>query len=244
MQGTIGRGIRRRVRRAVTWRPLAAGTETVDVARLVAPLRYDVLVRAEFLEWLSARLDEDPRRLAAEAEDLPYGVWYRQVEVERFRPHLASDPQARSRAFADRVARTAALVRSFEDRGFDAAHPVRLRHTRRVRPADSGLTVDKQLHVGDGGHRLALLLRAGLDLEPEMYVVDPRPFPVIDNTAVLARHLDLDGSRYAAFLGPWYVGRPVPSVADLVEAVTLESPDRLPELRAVMARHLGVGGTR
>lgn len=241
MQGTIRRGIRRRLRRAVTWRPRHAGTETVDIAALVAPMRLDVLVRARFLDWLEPRLDTDPVALAREAAGEPYAAWFRHVEVARFRPHLATDPAAYDVVFADRVQRTAVLLRSYLERGFDAAHPVTLRSTSRPRPADSGLLVDKTLHVGDGGHRLALLLRDGRPLLPEMYVVDPRPMPVLDNTTLLVARLEVPSDEYAAFLAPRYAGRPVSSLAELEAVVAAERPELVAELGAVTRAHLSAG---
>lgn len=241
MQGSIGRGIRRRLRRAVTWRPIRAGVEPVDIAELIAPLRLDVLVRARFLDWLEPRLDDDPVEVARQASDEAYAVWFRHVEVARFRPHLAADPAALEAAYLDRVGRTATLLRSYLSRGFDAGHPVTLRRTSRVKAADSGLVVGKTLHVGDGGHRLALLLRDGLALQAEMYVVDPRPMPVIDNTSVLVRHLDVGAAEYASFLAPRYARGPVSSLAELEAVVGERSAAEAAELRAVMRAHLAAG---
>ncbi|MEO7269238.1 MAG: hypothetical protein ABIW49_08550 [Knoellia sp.] len=241
MQGSVGRGIRRRVRRAVTWRPTRAGTDPVDIAELIAPLRFDVLVRARFLDWLEPRLDDDPVVVARQASDGAYAVWFRHVEVARFRPHLVGDEKALETAFIDRVGRTATLLRSYLSCGFDACHPVTLRRTSGVQAADSGLVVAKTLHVGDGGHRLALLLRDGLLLQPGMYVVDPRAMPVIDNTSVLVRHLDVGAAEYASFLAPWYVPGPVSSLAELEAAVGEGAPARAAELRAVTRTHLAAG---
>lgn len=241
MQGSIGRGVRRRVRRAVTWRPTRLGTEPVDISGLIAPLRLDVLVRARFLDWLEPRLDSDPAVVSQHAMDQPYAAWFRHVEVARFRPHLADDPATLAAAYADRVGRTAALLRSYLAHGFDTGHPVTLRHTSRARTADSGLVVDKALHVGDGGHRLALLLRDGRALEPAMYVVDPRPMPVIDNTSVLVRHLETGSAEYAQFLAPWYAPGAGGSLEELQAAVERNSSDRLVELQTVMSTHLAAG---
>ncbi|MFC7486359.1 hypothetical protein ACOCJ7_14025 [Knoellia sp. CPCC 206453] len=241
MQGSVGRGIRRRVRRAVTWRPTRAGTDPVDIAELIAPLRFDVVVRARFLDWLEPRLDDDPVATARQALDHEYAAWFRHIEVARFRPHLASDEVALRTAYGDRVGRTATLLRSYLVRGFDPSHPVTLRRTSSARTADSGLLVAKTLHVGDGAHRLALLLRDGLPLQPEMYVVEPRPMPVIDNTSVLVRHLDVGAGEYASFLAPWYAAGRVASLAGLEAAVGEGAPERVAELRAVMRTHLAAG---
>ncbi|MGL5815919.1 MAG: hypothetical protein ACRCYR_00035 [Phycicoccus sp.] len=246
MQGSVRRGVTRRVRRVVTWRPRSVGTEPVDIAALVAPLRLDVLVRARFLDWLEPRLDAgldaaDLDALVADAHHEPYAVWFHRVEVTRFRPHLVADPAALEAAFADRVRRTAALLRSYREHGFDPAHPVTLRVTG-VRPlSDSGLTVAKTLHVGDGGHRLALLLRDGRPLEQGMYVRDPRPMPVIDNTSLLVGPLGIPADEYVAFLAPWYSGSAVTSLAALEAAVAAESATRAAELRAVIRTHLAAG---
>jgi len=192
------------------------------------------------MDWLEPRLDDDPAAVASQASHEAYAVWFRHVEVARFRPHLAGDEAALQSAYVDRVGRTAALLRSYLSRGFDAAHPVTLRSTR-VKASDSGLVVAKTLHVGDGAHRLALLLRDGLPLQPDMYVVDPRPMPVIDNTSVLVRHLDVGADEYASFLAPWYAHAPASSLAELEATVREGGPEQVAELRAVVRTHLAAG---
>lgn len=244
MQGRLVRGLRRRVRRGVTWRPTTGGADPVDIASLIAPLRYDVVVRADFFDWVEPRLDQDPEEVARAAGDHPYAVWFRHIEVARFRPHLRHDEPALHKAFVDRVSRSAILLRSYLDRGFDATQPVTLRSTASSVHADSGLHVDKSLHVGDGGHRLALLLRDDRPLEPQMYVVDPRRMPVIDNTNVLVRHLKVSSSDYAHFLAPRYVGRKMDSLRQLEAAVARDAPHLLAELRAVIEAHIAAGVKR
>ncbi|MGL4744652.1 MAG: hypothetical protein ACRCXL_09750 [Dermatophilaceae bacterium] len=217
------------------------GTEPIEIAALVAPLRYDVVVRARFFDWLEPRLDDDLEGVVAAAHHEPYAVWFRRVEVARFRPHLAGEPAALETAFADRVRRTAALLRSYGERGFDWASPVTLRVTGVSPRSDSGVTVAKTVHVGDGGHRLALLLRDARQLEPGMYVRDPRPMPVIDNTSLLVGPLGLRAEEYAAFLAPGYGQPAVSSLEALEVAVSAGSPARQEELRAVIRTHLAAG---
>ena len=197
---------RRTVRRAMTWRPKSAGRHDVDVASLISPLRYDVLVRAEFFTFLEQwgdRRPDDGDALVAAAGELPYATWFRSVAMARFRPWVLGDPVLLQQQFRERVLSALALWRSFRGRGFDPTHPVTLRWTAGPLRTDTGLMIDRRLHVGDGGHRLALLLSAGLPLSADLYRVDRRPQrTLIDNTAVLVPALGIAGRGVRAGSSP------------------------------------------
>ena len=192
------------VRRAVTWKPKKAGDRVIDIAEVISPLRYDVLVRAQFFASSGeARRGAQPRGLVAAATTEPYAVWFREVAMARFRPWVLEDPDllGRLRRAGALQSRTAALVpgpglRPLQPR--DPAGDLR-------RPAQRHRGPDPR----DGprrrrGHRLALLLRAGSALEPSMYRLDPRPMPLISNTAVLHRALGLQRRAYLAFIARAY----------------------------------------
>lgn len=227
----------RTLRRAVTWKPKRAGTERLDVAELISPLRYDVLVRAEFFSFLESRPSgESPEGLVGAAWDEPYAVWFREVAMARFRPWVLEDPDLMASSFQERVLASAALLKSFSENGFDPRCPVTLRVTEGLRTSDTGVQVARTVHVGDGGHRLALLLHSGTELMPGMYRLDPRPMPLIDNTSILLRSLEVGQDEYLRFLAPRYTDRPCEDIASLREAVA-DDAALLAELDSVLAVH-------
>lgn len=232
---------RRTVRRAATWRPKVDGRQDVDIAWLISPLRYDVLVRAQlftvFAERAEAGMDER-EALVADARRLPYATWFRSVAMARFRPWVLGDPVVVEQQFRERVLSALTLWRSFQDRGFDPAHPITLRATDGPLGTDSGLTVDRRLHVGDGGHRLALLLSAGLPLSAALYRVDRRPQrTLIDNTAVLVPALGLADEEYIRFVSRGYAPTEYTDAAMLLRDVRAADTRRADELASVLGRH-------
>ncbi len=229
--------LQRTVRRATTWRPKRAGTETIDIAALISPLRYDVHVRAQFFGMLAARPAGEPiEQLVDAALQAPYAVWFRHIAMARYRPWVLKDEELFRQQFTERVVTAKALYESVTASGFDPRHPVTLRGTARPQRSDSGAMIHRRVHVGDGGHRLAILLSLGLPLEPRMYVIDPRPMPVIDNTGILAAHLRLGEAEYAAFLAQGYGDhRPASSLAQLRTLAAGWSAQERAELEDVLA---------
>jgi len=208
------------------------------VAELISPLRYDVLVRAQFFEFLAHRpTGGTADRLVADAWQEPYAVWFREVAMARFRPWVLKDPVALRSNFAERVLASRDLLKSFDTNGFDARTPVTLRLTTGVQTTDTGARVSRTVHVGDGGHRLALLLQAGSDLLPHMYRLDPRPMPLIDNTAVLLGPLGIPEPDYCDFIGGGYGRRGHSEVGSLLAAVARDDPASGDELRSVLEAH-------
>lgn len=234
--------LRRTARRAATWRPKTAGGQSLSVLELVSPLRYDVLVRADLfalVEQQRAAGRGSDAEVVAAAREGAYAVWFEKVAMARFRPWVLQDRDLFEAQFAERVTRSVALWDSFRSGGFDSRHPVTLRGARAGLPTDSGAVVDRHVHVGDGGHRLALLLAAGQDLEPGHYRVDHRPMVrLIDNTAALLGPLGLTEAEHVAFLAHGYGAAGVSGVTDaesLLEHVRTHRPDRLGELTSVLA---------
>jgi hypothetical protein len=229
----------RTLRRAMTWQPKRKGDNPIRVAKLISPLRYDVLVRAQFFEFLSGRpVDEPADQLVTAAWDEPYAVWFRDVAMARFRPWVLKDPQALKDGYAERVLASRDLWKSFTSNGFDARTPVTLRLSAGMQTTDTGARVSRTIHVGDGGHRLALLLQSGSDLLPEMYRLDPRPMPLIDNTALLLQPLGVSDADYCAFLRGGYTRRSCPDLRSLVTVVSEEDAMAGAELRSVIDAHL------
>jgi hypothetical protein len=228
----------RTLRRALTWQPKRRGAEALSVPELISPLRYDVLVRAQFFEFLTHRpAGETADRLVAAALEEPYAVWFREVAMARFRPWVLKDPVALRSNYAERVLSSRDLLKSFNTNGFDAKTPVTLRLTSGVRTSDTGARVSRTVHVGDGGHRLALLLQSGSDLLPHMYRLDPRPMPLIDNTAVLLAPLGISEADYCSFVEAGYGRHGFSDVQSLLAAVSVDDAEAGAELRSVLEAH-------
>lgn len=218
----------------MTWHPKRPGDMPIRIPELISPLRYDVLVRAKFFDFLSARpAGESVDHLVRAAWAEPYAVWFREVAMARFRPWVLEDPGAIQSGYTERVVASRDLLRSFHTNGFDTRAPVTLRVTSGVQVADSGARTSHTVHVGDGGHRLALLLQSESDLQPGMYRLDPRPRRVIDNTARLVGPLRISDTEYCAFLQPGYTQQECPDLETLV-AVVAQDPSAAAELRTVM----------
>lgn len=235
--------VRRTLRRASTWRPKSAGKVTLNISRLISPLRYDVQVRVGFFDLLAereGRLSE--ARLHSLAWDSPYGEWFRAVAMPRFRPWVLHDPAVARETFQERVRSAQALRVSFLKSGFDHRTPVTLRSTRSEVLTESGIFVNRRLHVGDGGHRLALLLHSGQHLSPQMYRIDSRGVPPIDNTAVLLHRLQIRRADYVRFLGHGYSDSLCTDLDQLREVAMREQPDLVRELESVIAVHIPLTG--
>ncbi|MGV8908968.1 MAG: hypothetical protein ACOH1Y_08280 [Propionicimonas sp.] len=220
----------------------------MNIRALISPLRYDVVVRADFFIFLKARLSEGARRaedFGEAALDQPYFVWFRQVAMARFRPWVLEDEDLLHQQFTERVQASIDLWVSFGQNGFDLAHPVTLRAGSGPMPTDSGAVIDRRLHVGDGGHRLALLLANGVEeLGPGMYRVDPRPMAqLIDNTAVLLPAIPVSVGDYVRFLAHGFASRGGQGSPDnltletLIEDVRQNRSGQLGELERLLNVH-------
>lgn len=237
MKRSVKATVVRSVRRVVTWQPKRQGHTPLDIEELISPLRYDVLVRADFFRFLRSRpTGESDESLLGAAWDEPYAVWFREVAMARFRPWVLKDPKLLSENFAERVLASRALLASFQSRGFDRSSPVILRVTSGERQTDTGAVVTRTVHVGDGGHRLALLMQADSPLLPDMYRLDPRPTPLIDNTAVLLGPLHLSEEAYASFIAKGYGVRGCSDLTTLQRRLAGD-PARAAELASVLNAH-------
>ncbi len=214
------------------------GEDAIDILRLISPLRYDVMIRAQFLaELRNRKVSEPPTELPDFALDHPYFTWFKHVESARFFPKLLDDPDHLLERYRARVSRAVATLRSFESVGFDPRHPVTMSETPGGAVTDSGTAVSNTLHIRDGCHRLALLLINGLRVEPEMYRSGLRRGPVLDNTALLLRHMDIPDDDYARFLSRGFSPREYSSVSDLRDMVAGETPERLTEFNEIVGAH-------
>jgi hypothetical protein len=242
-----------RVRKALARRSAAElpADGPADLGELVSPLRYDILVRAEYFTFLAERLEQfeaDFEGFFATALTHPYYTWFTTIALPRFRPHDAATEARRQAAYRQRLHEAASLYRSVQARGYDGVgHPLLLRAAEPGARTDSGKLVPRRLYAGDGCHRLALLLHLGCrSLPPEWYRIRRVARP-LDNTAPLLGALRVPAAPYYRFLALGYAGNrdgdgdgvaPAPLPGDreaLLRHVAARAPERLEELRQVLA---------
>src|SRR5688500_9377693 len=116
----VGRGLSPR------YRP---GVEPLVIDELISPLRYDVLVRSQFFEFLTASrplFDASPERFVAAVRETDYHRWYRTVAVHAIGIAEQSD-EVVEQAFHSRVLRSVALADSVAVRGFVPKPPLTVR---------------------------------------------------------------------------------------------------------------------
>jgi len=236
-----------RVRRALARRSAAErpGDGPADVGELVSPLRYDVLVRAEYFSFLAERLEQFERDFEgyfAAALTHPYHTWFTTIALPRFRPRDAVTEARRQAAYRQRLTDAASLYRSVQEHGFDGVrYPLLLRAAAPGAATASGKLVPRRLYAGDGCHRLALLLHLGYRaIPPEWYRVRTVAAP-LDNTGPLLGPLRVPAAAYYRFLALGYAGAGYGDAAApadreaLLRQVAAHAPERLAELRQVLA---------
>jgi hypothetical protein len=214
--------------------------ESIDIGRLICPLRYDLRVRIDFFRLLRDEWDrytDDLDGFLERAESRAYYIWFKEVGCVSFEPRIYRKEKLVRPAFLKRVDRSAGLWRSIDRSGFDASNPIRLRSGRAIRRVN-GKTINSIYFAGDGCHRIACLYLTGLKrLEPEHYhVVVQRHFEPLDNTAILVKHLPLDQTAHLKFISRFYCdGRELDSAERILQHVASEKADLLPELESVLA---------
>lgn len=188
----------------------------IDIAALVCPLRYDVLVRRDFLSFYAAHRDlymSDFDAFVNLARQTSYYIWFTKSEVVRSYPHLMGNKEGLWTVFVERIRRASALYEIMMDRGFDTRFPITLRTAERLLPptADrssppTGKHVSARYFQAVGCHRLAMLMHMGYTVLPAGYfrVQCFREFSPFDSTSLLARSLPIEPPEYFAFLSTYY----------------------------------------
>lgn len=213
--------------------------ESIDIDRLICPLRFDLWVRIDFIrllhdEW-ALYADNLPRFLDR-SQSRAYYVWFKEVRCARYSPQLYRDEKLVRPAFIERVHQTARIWRSIERDGFDRSTPIRLASGRSIRNVN-GKTINSPYFAGDGCHRMACLYLTGQTrLEPQDYEVHlHRDFEPLDITAVLLKQLPLDRATYLNFISRFYCGLQLDSADRILQHVASQRADLLPELESVLA---------
>ncbi|UCG12903.1 MAG: hypothetical protein JSU72_20960, partial [Deltaproteobacteria bacterium] len=188
----------------------------IDIAALISPLRYDVLVRRDFFSFYAEHRDlffSDFEAFAGLVKHSPYYTWHVASEVIRTRPYLAGNTQRLWAEFVDQIHKAAELYESMTNHGVDPQFPITLKTAERILPPTAarsapptGKLVSARYFLADGCHRLALLMHLGYTVLPARYfrVKCFREFSPFDSTSLLARSLPIEPSAYFAFLSGRY----------------------------------------
>lgn len=188
----------------------------IEIASIVSPLRYDVLVRRDFFSFYAAQRGLyycDFETFVKLAKKGPYYVWFIESETVRCLPHLRGNAEALDVLFAHRLIKSAALYDSVTQEGYTPEFPIVLKTAERLLPptADksappTGKFVSGRYFMADGCHRLALLMALGYTVLPSNYfqVKCFRRFSPFDSTSILAQTLPIKPAAYFAFLSSRY----------------------------------------
>ena len=215
---------------------LEPGGVPLEIGALISPLRYDVLVRAAFFEFLDRNpsLQDDIAALGLASREHPYRRWYDTVGVHRIRP--GASPRQAEDAFTERLEQSVRLLRSFTASGFDARYPIVVRSAPHAATATGKRLAGRHYPI-DGCHRLALLHWSGHRmLQPAWYRIrSGRGWHPPDNTAALIAALGLDAATYYAFLSVGYGTMPCTDEASLLRQLAEASPSSLAEVRRIIS---------
>jgi hypothetical protein len=234
------RGFRRRVP-GLLQIAYRAGREPMPIDHLVSPLRYDILVRERYLAVVRERralAESDFDAFMELSRQQPYFRWFSKVVIPHSNhPEIAADDERLNAAFEQRVRRSIVLTDAFESTGYDRRRPIILRTGEEIATTSTGKRLARRTYAGDGCHRLALLRLSGRDaLQPDMYRLHVAPaFTPRDHTALCLRAMPIGRREYFSFLSLSYADRELHSEQALVDHVRSADPDRLPELRQVIA---------
>ena len=215
---------------------LRAGDDILDIDRLISPLRYDVLVRQGYLEFLARNLDLFHRDFDAFvdlARREPYYTWFCAVAIHRIRPGTEGADELDA-AFRERLRKTTRLYVAMSERGFDPQFPITVRTAGPVATTATGKIVTGRLFPSDGCHRLAMLRHTGhRSLLPQWYRLrSDGDWQPPDNTGTLIGPLGIGPADYLAFLSLGYANSLFYDEGALVAHVPSGAQD---ELRRIIA---------
>jgi hypothetical protein len=210
----------------------------IPIDSLIYPLRYDVIVRAEFMSYYFAHRDvysEDLRTfLAHPAARAYYTSWF--SDATRSRPELTFGDAMLQSEFLVRMRRALALCDSLQSSGYDERHPIELRAASVIRH-EHDKHVNRIFYAGDGCHRLAhLMLQGATCLNPAQYRVRVyQEFQPRDNTYRLLNRLVRTEAEYCRIMSRYYCdGEQYGDAKDIVEHVERSDSSRLDEVTSVL----------
>jgi hypothetical protein len=252
MGAVLYSGLVSRVRRMFRRRGVPPGSrfvageefgEEIRIDSLICPLRYDIIVRADFLAYYEQHRDvyahDFKAFLAHPVAGAYFTTWF--SDASRSRPQLARDRVAVQKEYESRVHRAVRLFDSLHSSGFDSRHPIELRSASTIHH-ERGKHIRRRFYAGDGCHRLAFLLSQGIkSLAPSQYrVLMFDEFRPRDNTYLLLGKVLRDEAQYCRFISKYYCdGKEIDQPDSILEHVMGNCPSLLDEVSSVMREDLG-----
>lgn len=229
------------------WHTMPELAHGIEIAALICPLRFDVLVRRDFLSFYATNRDLYRSNFAAFVERVrrtSYYTWFITSEAVRCKHDQVSDAAALENEFVARLHRAAKLYDAIEAHGFDRKYPIILKTAEQLLPPTTdrggqptGKQVCAHVFLADGCHRLALLMTLGYSVLPAAFfrVKCFREFSPFDSTSLLVRSLAIDPATYFRFLSTRYCAPYVfDRKHDLIRDVTARRPALLDEVHSVI----------
>jgi len=178
--------------------------DDLDITELVSPLRYDIVIRKDFISLYLSNQDlyhSDFDSFLELAIQHPYYVCF-----QKMKPQLLGAETVLRRKFADRIRSFIGLYSTMVEFGFDKTMPIVPKTGLRILPTKEGKKISGKFFMGDGCHRLACLMALGYDTLPIDYIrvqcfqtLTPR-----DGTVELVHSVPIDPKKYFAFLASRY----------------------------------------
>ena len=215
------------------------GEGDLSIERLISPLRYDVIVRERYFEFLAQNLDlyhADFGEYMVRAQRHEYFSWFRIIAYLHRFGSPPSEEWHVLRAFADRVRRTTDLYLAFRHDGFDARFPISVRQTTDEAETPSGKVLAPRFYPVDGCHRLALLHMSGRTTLPfDFYRIAPARRSPPDNTHTLLSTMRVTPREYYDFVSRGYTDKSFSEREPLLAHIRDESPELLVEVECLLA---------
>jgi hypothetical protein len=226
---------RRRYSRDWVWLDQSQIAEELDITELVSPLRYDIVIREEFLSLYLSNQDlyhSDFDCFFEFAIQHPYFVCFQKME-----PQLMGDEMALRAGFMDGIKRFIGLYEDITRRGFDTTTPIVPKTGQRILPTKQGKRVSGKFFMGNGCHRLACLKVLGYRKLPVDYIRVQcyRTLAPRDGTVELVHSVPIDPEKYFAFLSSRYSApHCFERGEELIEYLEGEKPHLLDEVLSVI----------
>jgi len=207
----------------------------LTIAELISPLRYDIVVRNDFLTFYLAnqalyRTNFD--RFFELALQHPYYICFQKM----FSRPPGDEVQLKA-AFAHKIKDFIALYSNIAEFGFDKSKPIVPKTGVKILPTRQGKKVSGKWFMGDGSHRLACLMALGYKTLPPDYI-HVKCFPElspVDGTAPLLHTASVDSQAYIEFLSLRYSSPYLfTSEAQLLHYIGEQKPEILDEVLSVI----------
>ena len=200
---------------------------------MIVPLRYDILIRKNFLEFYT-----ENKRLFIENFDSffekaklhQYYDFIKLIKIARNKPEILDNESLLMDRYKKYVLDFINLYESISKNGFNKKYPIGLKTT-----ADKSM----KYYIGDGCHRLTCLMSMGYDRLPSDFVKIKkiRNYSPRNNTKILFENNQINREEYFLFLSKLYAdGEEINNCDELVIHVQNNNTNSLENLISIIER--------